>query len=111
VLAVISEREMEASIVRHLTRVGVPVQRQVRVRSGIIDLLTPAAMYEVKRLLTRVAMWQGLGQLLVYAREVTPTRHHRVLIGHHTGDTERLAPVFNALGVTVYACAATTPRR
>ena len=96
------ERETEDAVFAELTAAGIPVRRQVRVASGVIDLLTPDAIYEVKTFLTRDCIFQGLGQLMVYrAGAGDGPGLGLILIGRETGETAPLIPVLAQLGVEV----------
>jgi hypothetical protein len=97
------ERETEDGIVAELTAAGAPVRRQVRTASGVIDLLTPDAIYEVKTFLTRDSIFQGLGQLTVYASDGgAGARLRRVLVGRETHETAALLPALERLEVEVW---------
>jgi hypothetical protein len=98
------ERETEEALVAQLAEAGVPVQRQVRVATGVIDVLTPDAIYEVKTFLTRDSMFEGVGQLMVYqaGRGGGPPLR-LVLVGRETRETAALIPVLARIGVEVDA--------
>lgn len=96
------ERETEDALVALLAAQDVAVLRQVRVPTGVIDVLTPDTLYEVKTWLTRDSIFEGLGQLLVYQAgrgEGAPLR--LVLFGRETRETAALVPVLEQLGVEV----------
>jgi hypothetical protein len=94
------EADLEATLTRRLLALGVrPVERQVRTRAGIADIVTASTVYEVKLHLTRVSLFQAVGQVSVYARELE--RPHRVIIGQWTPETDRLAASIEKLGIRV----------
>jgi hypothetical protein len=96
------ERETEDALAARLVAHGVPVLRQVRVATGVIDVLTPDTLYEVKTWLTRDSVFEGLGQLMVYQAgrgDGAPLR--LVLYGRETRETAPMIPVLAGLGVEV----------
>jgi hypothetical protein len=96
------ERETEEGVHAGLLAAGVEAQRQVRVVSGVIDILAPGAIYEVKTFLTRDSIFQGVGQLFVYRTEVADGELRRlILIGRETHETAGLIPTLSRLGVEV----------
>jgi hypothetical protein len=96
------ERETEEGVCAGLRAAGVEAQRQVRVASGVIDILAPGAIYEVKTFLTRDSLFHGVGQLFVYRTEVEDGAARRlVLVGRETHETAGLIPVLAKLGVEV----------
>lgn len=98
------ERETEEAVAAQLEAAGMPVQRQVRVPSGVIDVLTPDAIREVKTFLTRDDMLKGTGQLFVYRAEAENGPALRlILVGRETKETAALVPVLAKLGVEVDA--------
>jgi Holliday junction resolvase-like predicted endonuclease len=96
------EADIEASIVRRLKAQGIkPVEQQVRTLAGIADIVTADTVYEVKLELSRVSLFQAVGQVSVYARELE--RQHRVIVGQWTKETDRLAASVRKLGIRVEA--------
>jgi hypothetical protein len=96
------ERETEEGVCASLVGRGIAAQRQVRVASGVVDILTPEAIYEVKTFLTRESIFQGVGQLFVYRTEVAGGPARRLtLVGRETRETAGLIPVLAKLGVEV----------
>jgi hypothetical protein len=96
------EADLEWVLVRRLEGLGIrPIQRQVKCRAGIADVVTPDTVYEVKLSLTRVSLFQAVGQVSVYARELE--RPKRVIVGQWTPDTDRLAASIRKLGIDVEA--------
>ncbi|HXI16218.1 MAG TPA: hypothetical protein VNM48_07590 [Chloroflexota bacterium] len=96
------EREIEEGFAAELARNGVAYQRQVRVPSGVIDILTPAAIYEVKTFLTRDDILKGVGQLLIYRADAEGGDVlGLVLVGRETRETAALLPVLAKLGIEV----------
>jgi hypothetical protein len=96
------EADLERALVRRLEAIGIrTVAQQVRCRAGIADVVTPDTVYEVKLWLTRVSLFQAVGQVSVYARELE--RPRRVIVGQRAPDTERLANSIRKLGIAVEA--------
>lgn len=96
------EADIEANVAARLKARGIrPVEQQVRTRAGIADIVTPDAVYEVKLSLTRVSLFQAVGQVSVYARELE--RPNRVIVGQWTNETNRLAASVRKLGIAVEA--------
>jgi hypothetical protein len=96
------EADLEWALVRRLEGVGIrPIERQVRCRAGIADVVTADTVYEVKLSLTRVSLFQAVGQVSVYARELE--RQNRVIVGQWTPETDRLAASIRKLGIQVEA--------
>ncbi len=96
------ERETEDAVVAALDAAGVPYQRQVRVASGVIDVLTPDAIREVKTFLTREAIYQAVGQLFCYRAEAENGAALRLIVcGRQTRETAPLIPVLAKVGVEV----------
>lgn len=101
------ERETEDAVYAALLGRGIDAKRQVWVASGVIDLLTPEAIYEVKTFLTRDSILQGLGQLFVYRTELDGGAARRlILLGRETRETAVLVPTLARLGVEVEVWAA-----
>jgi len=105
------ERELELALIDRLKAQGCPViHRQARVLGddgrlvGVIDVLTPDAIYEVKSRLTREVMYEGVGQLMVYqAGQGGGPPLRLVLLGRETRETASLIPVLARIGVEVDA--------
>lgn len=105
------EREIELALIDRLTAAGCPViHRQARVSGddgrlvGVIDVLTPDTIYEVKSALTRDSMYEAVGQLLVYqAGRGAGAPRRLVLVGRETRETAALVPGLARIGVEVDA--------
>jgi hypothetical protein len=96
------EADIETNIARRLRARGIrPVETQVRTPAGIADIVTPTTIYEVKLSLTRVSLFQAVGQVSLYARELE--RPNRIIVGAWTPDTDRLAARIRLLGIDVEA--------
>jgi hypothetical protein len=96
------ERETEDALVVRLMAQDMAVRRQVRVATGIIDVLTPDTIYEVKTFLTRDCLFEAVGQLMVYQvgrGEGPPMR--LVVFGRETKETAGMIPALTALNVEV----------
>lgn len=105
------ERELELALVDRLKAQGCPtIHRQARVLGGdgrlvgVIDVLTPDTIYEVKSALTRDSMYEAVGQLMVYqAARGAGAPLRLVLVGRQTRETAPLVPVLARIGVEVDA--------
>lgn len=95
-----AEKKLEDAIMAGLQNRGVPCQRQVCVPSGVVDILTPDSIVEMKVLLNRKTMREAFVQLYLYRLEVRPTRPHLVIVGLHTKETTKVAKLFTKLGIT-----------
>lgn len=103
------ERELELALIDRLTAQGCPViHRQHRVLGGdgrlvgVIDVLTPDAIYEVKSVLTRDALYEAVGQLMVYqAGRGGGAPLRQVIVGTGTRETAPMIPVLAQIGVEV----------
>jgi hypothetical protein len=94
------EADLEYALARRLRAFGIrPVEHQVRTAAGIADVVTPDTVYEVKLRLTRVSLFQAVGQVSVYARELE--RPRRVIAGRWTPETDSLVPSILKLGIRV----------
>lgn len=94
------EADLEAHLVSRLVRLGIrPVDRQVRTGAGIADVVTPDTVYEVKLYLTRVSLFQAVGQVSVYAACLGKPR--RVIAGYYAPGTEALIEAVKLAGVEV----------
>jgi hypothetical protein len=74
-----SEREIEDRWCRYLDSQGVAYRRQVTTPCGRADIVTEEAVYEVKLLLTRGALFKAVGQVTLYAAALNKRR--RVIVG------------------------------
>jgi hypothetical protein len=96
------EKDLENTLAYRLKAQGIrPVDRQVRTSAGIADVVTSDTVYEVKLWLTRVSLFQAVGQVSVYARELE--RPNRVIVGQWTAEADRLAASIRKLGIQVEA--------
>jgi len=96
------EADIEWNIARRLKAQGIrPVETQVRTPGGIADIVTPTTVYEVKLALTRVSLFQAVGQVSLYAPELE--RPNRIIVGQWTPETDRLATRIRLLGIDVEA--------
>lgn len=78
------ESDVEQLLVDRLEAFGHSVERQVWVGVGRADVVTADAVYEVKRELTRSALFAAIGQVLVYASALGKPR--RVVVGLRSKD-------------------------
>lgn len=96
------EKDLENNLAYRLRAHGIrPVERQVQTRAGIADVVTADTVYEVKLWLNRVSIFQAVGQVSVYARELE--RPNRVIVGLWTPETDRLAASVRKLGIDLEA--------
>lgn len=96
------EQEIEEALCLDLARSGVEAQRQVRLRCGVADVMTPDAIYEVKAALTRDSIVQAVGQLSIYRAEADDGHPWRlIVVGRETRETAALLPTLAKLGVEV----------
>lgn len=94
------EADIEANIARRLRAdLALDGPHTLSTQAGIADIVTPDSVYEVKLELSRVSMFQAIGQVSVYARELE--RPRRVIVGQWTRETERLAVHVRKLGIVV----------
>jgi hypothetical protein len=80
------EEETELAIAQSLEVQGIPVQRQVPCPSGRADIVTPDAIYEVKRELDTSTVFSAIGQVLIYRQEINPQAKAYVVGYKHTGE-------------------------
>ncbi len=96
------EHEIETALCDELARSGIDAQRQVRLRCGVADVMTPDAIYEVKAALTRDSVVQAVGQLFLYRAEAADGHPWRLIVlGRETRETAALLPTLAKLGVEV----------
>ncbi len=94
--SITTETDIEASLCAKLENDGLTVRRQVHTPAGVIDILTPTAIYEVKLSLGRDQVLKGIGQLIIYS-SAFPDRE-LVLIGP-SGDGISLGPFAAQQGI------------
>lgn len=87
---------IENALYAKLALSGGGVARQVQLRNGIADIVTPTHLYEVKSCLTRKSVYKAVGQLLVYAQELS--NRTLVIIGR-SGDGLALRAAVQRLGI------------
>lgn len=100
------EEELEEAIGKSLEEKGVAVQHQVKCQSGIADIVTPSAVYEVKRELDTSSVFSAIGQVLIYRQEINPQAKAFVVGYKHaskfrTKQVESMKKSALALGVEV----------
>lgn len=67
-----AEAAIEASLALLLAEQGKAPRRQVACAAGIADIVTNEAVYEVKAVLSRDAMFSAVGQVLMYRAAINP---------------------------------------
>lgn len=97
-----SEPEIHAALVQMLRAQGVALAPRVVCLSGELDVVTAdrTVIYEIKYRLSRRALYQALGQVLLYRQCLNPAAR-AIIVGYATPDTFALLPSIEALGVEV----------
>lgn len=96
--AALSERVIEDAIVAKSELNAKHPARQVKLVSGIADVVTDSELYEIKAYLTRDAVLKAIGQLEVYSQEL-PGRA-KIIVGR-TGDGVVLRAFCQRLGISM----------
>lgn len=68
------EKDVEEEVFNALLARGEAAQRQVRCSSGIADIVTPTAIYEIKKRLARSVFFSALGQIICYREDIDPSK-------------------------------------
>lgn len=92
----LTELDIEEQLVKALQRLGTRCDRQVHLRSGIADVVTAQSVYEVKLVLDRAEVFKAIGQVLVYAEELS--KPNRFIVGTR-GDSQAIQQLLPALGI------------
>jgi DNA-binding Xre family transcriptional regulator len=97
-----NEPALRAAIVQVLRADGLRVEEQVTCAAGAADIATAdrSVIIEVKHRLTRKALQQAAGQLLLYRTSLNP-QARLIIVGYATPDTAPLRPHIEALGIEV----------
>jgi hypothetical protein len=66
----VPESGLEQEVFDYLKSIGQHPRRQVRLPSGRADIVTEAAVYELKDRLTREKLFSAIGQVLIYRQEI-----------------------------------------
>lgn len=93
------EADLEWDLAKRLEAAGETVGRQVRTPWGRADIVTADTVYEVKLRLTRVSLFQAVGQVMVYAAGLKKPK--RVIYGQRTSETDSLVEGVRSLGIEV----------
>ena len=93
------EKAIEDELASWLESQGLWVDRQVRLQTGIADIIAGDMIIEVKRKLTRDAVIKAVGQVLLYGAELNMRR--LVIVGR-AGDGVRLARHLKHLGIELW---------
>lgn len=67
-----SEEKIEKALGERLEAQGIRVRYQVLCAYGRADIVTPDAIYEIKRFLTKRALHEAIGQVLAYRASLNP---------------------------------------
>lgn len=92
------EKGIESSICSQLTKRGIECSRQVGCGGGIIDILTPYEIYEVKAVLRRTEVLKAICQVLVYRASLGKPNLKAIIAGKH-GDGVELADHCRTIGI------------
>ena len=97
-----SEPALRAAIAQTLRAHGLAVDEQVACAAGAADLVTARrdAIYEAKLYLSRKALHQAVGQLMLYRASINPEAR-MIVVGYPTPETAILRPHIEALGIEV----------
>lgn len=97
-----SEPTLRAAIATTLRAHGLAIDEQVTCAVGAADLVTARqdAIYEVKLWLSRKALQQAIGQLMLYRASLNPEAR-TIIVGYATEETAVLRPHIEALGIEV----------
>jgi DNA-binding Xre family transcriptional regulator len=97
-----SEPALRAAIAQTLRAHGIAIDEQVTCAAGAADIVTihRDTIFEIKLHLTRKAIQQALGQLILYRTSLNPEAR-AILIGYATPETEVLRPHVEALGIEI----------
>lgn len=94
------EKDIEVAFSERLKQQDIEVRRQVRCPSGIADIVTPNAIYEVKAELTHRELRHAIAQVLSYRVYINPTAKVYV-IGCKPKKEEIMYDLTEALGVEI----------
>src|SRR5215218_503760 len=97
-----SEPALRAAIAQTLRAHGIAVDEQVGCAAGAADLVTARrdAIYEAKLFLSRKALQQAVGQLVLYRQAINPAAR-AIIVGYATAETAALRPTITAIGIEV----------
>jgi hypothetical protein len=100
------EKDLELAIGKSLEAQGAIVQHQVRCPSGIADIVTSDAIYEIKRELEASTIFSAIGQVLIYRQEINPQAKAYIVGYRHTSQfraeqVEFIKSTAKSLGVEV----------
>jgi hypothetical protein len=97
-----SEPALRVAIAQTLRAHGLAVDEQVACAAGAADLVTArrGAIYEAKLFLSRKALQQAVGQLMLYRASINPEAR-MIVVGYPTPETAVLRPHVEALGIEV----------
>lgn len=94
------ELGIEIELEHQLLGQGIPVSRQVDCFAGTADIVTPDTIYEIKYTLSGHALFQAIGQVLLYRAAINPAAR-AVVVGVVDDRTTRLIPLIQSIGVDV----------
>ena len=98
----VTEKDIEDWFCDYLKSQGRVFDRQVQCAAGIIDILCPDMIYEVKLDLTRASIIKAIGQLMLYRQAINPCVH-LTIVGRATEEIKRIRPFVEACGVRAIA--------
>lgn len=64
------EKDLENEYFKVLKKKGENPKQQVKLKSGIVDILSDKRLCEIKNKLIRRAIYQAIGQLVIYGSEL-----------------------------------------
>jgi hypothetical protein len=67
------ETTLRHAIAANLREQGAVVREQVATAAGIADIVTDSAVYEVKFFLSRLVIFEAIGQVLLYRQALNPS--------------------------------------
>jgi hypothetical protein len=96
------EQRLTTAVVAKLRAHGAAVECNVLCAVGTADIVSSMrdVVYEVKARLTRAALFQAVGQVLLYRQCINPEAR-AVIVGRPTAETALFLPWVAALGITV----------
>lgn len=96
-----AEKELEDEVCQLLSKTGQTPRRQVRLHSGIADIVTETAVYELKDRLTRASLFEAIGQVLVYRQEINPNLN-AVIVARPGENVRPIISMAYELGIEVW---------
>src|SRR5262249_32909613 len=96
------EPELRQAIIEALRTHGIAVSESVPCAAGAADLVTRSgdAIFEVKHRLNRRALYQAVGQVLLYRLCINPDAR-AIVVGYAIDEIASLLPLLPALGIEI----------